>query len=60
MPQVGFELTILVFERAKTVHALDREATVFGSSREKIKHTPVFVKERIICQLFKKNFGTYL
>jgi hypothetical protein len=24
MPQVGFEPTIPVFERAKTVHALDR------------------------------------
>jgi hypothetical protein len=30
MPRVGFELTIPVFERAKTVHALDRAATVVG------------------------------
>jgi hypothetical protein len=30
MPQVGFELMIPVFERAKTVHALDRAATVIG------------------------------
>jgi hypothetical protein len=28
MSQVGFEPTIPVFERAKTVHALDRAATV--------------------------------
>jgi hypothetical protein len=28
MPQVGFEPKIPVFERAKTVHALDRAATV--------------------------------
>jgi hypothetical protein len=28
MPRVGFELTIAVFERAKTFHALDRAATV--------------------------------
>jgi hypothetical protein len=28
MPQVGFEPTIQVFERAKRVHALDRAATV--------------------------------
>jgi hypothetical protein len=28
MPHVGFELTIPVFERTKTVHALDRAATV--------------------------------
>jgi hypothetical protein len=30
MPQVGFEPTIPVFERAKTVHASDRAATVIG------------------------------
>jgi hypothetical protein len=32
MPQVDFELTILVFEREKTVHALDRAVTVFGGT----------------------------
>jgi hypothetical protein len=30
MPGVRFEPTIPVFERAKTVHALDRVATVIG------------------------------
>jgi hypothetical protein len=30
MPLVGFELTIPVFERAKTIHALNRAATVIG------------------------------
>jgi hypothetical protein len=30
MPRVGFEPTVPVFERAKTVHALDRAAAVFG------------------------------
>jgi hypothetical protein len=30
MPQVEFEPTILVFEQAKTVHALDRAAIVIG------------------------------
>jgi hypothetical protein len=30
-PQVGFEPTIPVFKRAKTVHALDREASVIGN-----------------------------
>jgi hypothetical protein len=30
MPRVAFEHTIPAFERAKTVHALDREATVIG------------------------------
>jgi hypothetical protein len=33
MPQVGFEPTIPVFERAKKVHSLDRAATLIG-----IKH----------------------
>jgi hypothetical protein len=30
MPQVGFEPTMPVFERTKTVHALDRAASVIG------------------------------
>jgi hypothetical protein len=30
MPQVGFEPTIPVFQRAKTVHALDRAAPLIG------------------------------
>jgi hypothetical protein len=30
MPRVGFETTTPVLERAKTVHALDLEATVIG------------------------------
>jgi hypothetical protein len=29
--QYGFELTTPVFERAKTIHALDRSANVIGS-----------------------------
>jgi hypothetical protein len=31
MPQVGFEPTIPVFERAKTIHALDPAAIVIGN-----------------------------
>jgi hypothetical protein len=31
MHRVGFEPTTLVFERAKTVHALDRAPTEMGS-----------------------------
>jgi hypothetical protein len=31
IPQMGFEPTIVVFEWAKTVHALDCPATVIGS-----------------------------
>jgi hypothetical protein len=30
MPQAGFEATILVFERSKTVRTLDRAAIVTG------------------------------
>jgi hypothetical protein len=33
MPLARFEPTIQVFKRAKTFHALDREATVTGSVR---------------------------
>jgi hypothetical protein len=36
MPRVRFEPTIPMFERAKTVHALDHEATVFGYLRHYI------------------------
>jgi hypothetical protein len=32
MPRVGFEATIPAFKRAKTVHALDRAATVIGGA----------------------------
>jgi hypothetical protein len=32
MTQVEFEPTIPVYEQAKTVHALDRAATVIGGS----------------------------
>jgi hypothetical protein len=33
MPQLGFERTIPMLERAKTVHALDNAAAVIGGSR---------------------------
>jgi hypothetical protein len=40
MHRVGFELTIPAFERAKTVHALDRAATVVGFfANNKLKFT---------------------
>jgi hypothetical protein len=34
MPRMGVEPTIPVFERANTVHTLDRAATVIGISTE--------------------------
>jgi CMP-2-keto-3-deoxyoctulosonic acid synthetase len=38
MPRVGFETTISVFERPKTLHALDRKTTAIGFSRVIIPH----------------------
>jgi hypothetical protein len=32
-----FEPTIALFERVKTVHALDRAATVIGDGKDKLK-----------------------
>jgi hypothetical protein len=49
MPWVGLEPTIPVYERAKTVHAFDRAATVIGglylhsktpTQKEKYIHVP--------------------
>jgi hypothetical protein len=36
MPQVRFELTIPVFEQAKTVHALVSAASVIGKGKGKV------------------------
>jgi hypothetical protein len=44
MPLAGFELMITVFKRAKTFHALDRAATVTGSSSELIFHNSITLK----------------
>jgi hypothetical protein len=38
MPRVGFKPTTQVFERAKTVHALDRAATVIGEWLSRLFH----------------------
>jgi hypothetical protein len=35
MPPVGFEPTIPVFERAKTVYAIDRAATVIDKKKRR-------------------------
>jgi hypothetical protein len=40
MPHVGIEPMIPVFERAKTVHALDRAATVIEVDRTYTKQNP--------------------
>jgi hypothetical protein len=48
MPRLGFDPTIPVFERAKTVHALDRAATVIGDIKnmqtckcDSVSHAPI-------------------
>jgi hypothetical protein len=46
MPQVGFELTISVFEGAKTVHAFDREATAIGIRRNRTREMAACGKAR--------------
>jgi hypothetical protein len=45
---VGFESTIPVFERAKTVHALDRAATGIGNSGTLQNLTSTFDKRKQI------------
>jgi hypothetical protein len=44
MPRVGFELTTPVFERAKTVHALDRAAPVI----DPVKYLPTYNDHAIV------------
>jgi hypothetical protein len=51
MPRVGFEPTILAFERAKRVHALDRAATVTGD----VKFGPSKWKMKICSESLKKD-----
>jgi hypothetical protein len=47
MPRVGVEPTIKVFERAKTVHALDCAATVMGLSTD---YTALYIFRLILNQ----------
>jgi hypothetical protein len=46
MPQVRFEPTIPVFERAKTVHALDRATSVTG---HRLVGTEIFIFFPLSC-----------
>jgi hypothetical protein len=58
MPQLGFEPTIPGFERAKTVHALDRVATVIG----KVQFSNVYFMLRAIgiAVLLFRRYGVNL
>jgi hypothetical protein len=48
MPHVGFEPTIPVFERAKTVYALVNTATVTGEGNIMYRHTGLQYIESLI------------
>jgi hypothetical protein len=47
MPQVGFEPTTLILERAKTVHALRRAATVIGTVYDVRERNPFRALDKI-------------
>jgi hypothetical protein len=52
MPCVGFELTIPASERAKTVRALDRSATVIGNNTNTYrKHIPCSSKSFVLAMV---------
>jgi hypothetical protein len=62
MPCVEFEPTIRASERAKTVHALDRAATVIGRTLDnvqKIDHSIIISQSRIFgLNLYKQMLKT--
>jgi hypothetical protein len=62
MPRVGFEPKIPVFERAKTVHAIDRATTVIGClidlcilNNFTVLEYSVYTKQNIVILLTKKT-----
>jgi hypothetical protein len=59
MPRVEFEPTIPVFERAKTVHALDCAATVIGSLVPFwINNNPIIVHDKLSDILLALSVGS--
>jgi hypothetical protein len=54
MPQMGFEPTIPMFERAKTVHALDCVASVIGT-----KYMYLYISATIIKKVWLHNLKRY-
>jgi hypothetical protein len=46
MPQVGFDRTLPGFQRAKTVHALDRAATVIGKLQVRFYNVSLAADQR--------------
>jgi hypothetical protein len=62
---MGFEPTIAMFERAKTVHILDRAATVLGLQdlySHEMLGTPSYInlsyalKTKLQCKIYKGNY----
>jgi hypothetical protein len=49
MPGVRFELMTPAFERAKTVHALDRAATVFGGCHYSDRFIIIIIDLYFVC-----------
>jgi hypothetical protein len=47
MPRVGFEPPMTVFERAKTVHALDRTATVIVNGYYNNNNNNIIIIQRV-------------
>jgi hypothetical protein len=62
MPEVGFEPMITAFERAKTVHALDRSATVIGLNfiAYPISHIGLFLAAFFKFSHFRLNYHSSL
>jgi hypothetical protein len=64
-PRVGFEPTIPEFERAKTVHALDRATTVIRQQRLCFNPgydeiiTRFYILQRLV-EIFRVEFQHYL
>jgi hypothetical protein len=56
MSRVGFELTILVFEREKTFHALHSAATMIDSSELYLKTSDVPGQYKIMEPVDGRNY----
>jgi hypothetical protein len=57
MPRLGFELTIPVLERAKTVHALDHAAAVSGFRYNAQRINIFVVYMSVICYSVVRTFS---
>jgi hypothetical protein len=59
MPQVRFETTIPAFEQTKTVHALDRAATVIGRRNLYILKISIYTYGRYVRTNLNFKQGKY-